>query len=154
MKRSVGVTVAALSFLPFSAVLLSFSYYIVTDNFPILDSEDRLFLSFGTICGLVASWSLVTMVGILRLRAWARNSALWLAAVAGLIYVPPLGWYVHGVIISRDVGWNWAAIIPLAACLGLTVWWLRLFTRPGVKHQFGALEDVGDSAAPERRKTV
>jgi hypothetical protein len=36
----------------------------------------------------------------------------------------------------------------------LAVWWLTLFTRPGVKQQFSLHTTAKESAAPERRKTI
>jgi hypothetical protein len=140
MKRSVGVTTAALSFLAFSTVLICSAYYIVRDAFPVVDFDDDVHLSFGIIYGLVAVWSLTTMVGILRLRPWARVAALWLGVAAGLVYFLPLGWYVYGVRTTPDVGWSWEAIIPLPAFLALAVWWLTLFSRPTVKLQFAATD--------------
>src|ERR1700675_354049 len=93
MKRSVGVTAAALSFLAFSTVLICSAYYTFRDAFPVVDFDDDVHLCFGIIFGLVAVWSLTTMVGILRLRPWARIAALWLSVAAGLVYLLPLGWY-------------------------------------------------------------
>lgn len=113
MKRSVGVTAAALSFFAFSTVLMCSAYYIFRDAFPVVDFEGNVQLSFGIVFGLVAVWSLTTMAGILRLRPWARVAALWLGVAAGLVYLLPLGWYAYGVRTIPDVGWSWEAIIPL-----------------------------------------
>ena len=136
MKRSLSVTAAALSFLAFSTVLVCYAYYIGRDAFPIVDPDDGVILSFGLISSFVAVWSLITMVGILRLRPWARIAAVRLGVAASLVYLLPLGWYAYGVRTSPDVGWSWESIIPLPAFLALAVWWSWLFTRPGVKHQF------------------
>jgi hypothetical protein len=138
VKRSVSLTTAALSFLAFSAVLFWSGYYVVRDAFPVVDFDDDVHLFLGIIFGLVAVWSLITMVGILRLRPWAQIAALWLGVVAVLVYLPPLGWYVYGVRTTPDVGWSWKAVIPLPAFLALAFWWLRLFSRPSVKQQFAA----------------
>jgi hypothetical protein len=101
-----------------------------------LDAEDFLHLSSGFVYGIVAAWSLTTMIEIFRLRPWARIAALWLGVAAGLIYFLPLGWYIELVRGSRDVGWSWEAVVPLPAFLGLAIWWLVLFTRPTTKYQF------------------
>lgn len=140
VKRSVGMAAAALSFLAFSAVLSWSAYYAVRDAFPVVDSDDVVHLAFGIIFGLVAVWSLITMVGILHLRPWARIAALWLGVAAGLVYLVPLAWYAYGVRTTPDVGWSWEAIIPLPAFLALAVWWLSFFSRPGVKDQFAATD--------------
>lgn len=141
MKRSIGVTMAGLSFFVFSAVLLLLTYITITNAYPLLNAEDFLDLSLGFVYGIIAAWSLTTMVGVLRLRPWARIAALWLGVAAGLIYFLPLGRYIELVRTSRDVGWSWEAVVPLPAFLALAIWWLALFTRPSVKRQFALVSD-------------
>jgi hypothetical protein len=90
---------------------------------------------------------LVTSIGLLRLREWARRRTIFLSVVpvstyALLLIVRPAslfppetghgGLYAVGDIYLDIV----AALVAILA--PVSIWWLVLFTRPNIKAQFQA----------------
>ena len=61
---------------------------------------------------------------------------LWFSCAVLLVYLPNVAWYAYGVKTTPDVGWSWEVLYPLISLFSLGIWWLILFTRPGVKVQF------------------
>jgi len=80
---------------------------------------------------------IVTSIGLSLLREWARKSALFLATIPAAVYVEVLILRPPSVF-PRRVGDIYLYAVAGALCLliPLSIWWLILFTRPGVKAQF------------------
>lgn len=108
------------------------------------------------IFGAVAVLGIATGVDLFRLRRWARISLLVFAA-----FLCVVGFTAGFVILlipfptppgaSADFAQTMTAvrvgIVAFYVCLGaLGVWWIWLFTRPGVRAQFG--EKLTAAAAP------
>jgi hypothetical protein len=91
---------------------------------------------------------LVTAVGLMLLKEWARKAAIFLSTVPALSYAL-LVFLRPASIVSRPrpneqlslmtigSGLDFAVYVYLLVILSpFSVWWLILFTRPGVKAQF------------------
>lgn len=151
MKRSGGVTAAAIVlFLGSGLLILIMGLSVLPLELPPLgQSNPAAQLStvvFGIgLYGLFAAWGIVTAVGILRLRNWARISILVMAgfsascilfAAAALMVVipmmpqtPEMRGGVGAVVVSIFA-------MMLAIPLGISIWWLVFFLRKKVKLQF------------------
>jgi hypothetical protein len=113
------------------------SYLLVREEVWGIDLTDDVFRVIQSIIfGGIALWSVVTAIGVWRLRHWGRTSSLWLTCAVFLGYLPNVAWYAYLVKTSPDVGWSWEILYPLAPLFGVAIWWLILFTRPKVKDQF------------------
>ncbi len=79
----------------------------------------------------------VTSVGLCLLREWGRKWTLFLATVPAAIYAvvlllrPP-------TVFPPGVGGVYLDAVAASLCLAIpvSIWWLTLLTRPGVKAQF------------------
>jgi hypothetical protein len=91
---------------------------------------------------------LVTAVGLMLLKEWARKAAIFLSTVPALSYAL-LVFLRPAALVSRPrpneqlalmtvgSGLDFAVYVYLLVILlPFSVWWLILFTRPGVKAQF------------------
>jgi len=136
MRCSTGVAVACAFLLVLSACFVYLAYSLVEEVSGIDLSEDTFFVIESIIFAGVAVWGAATAIGVWRLRRWGRNSALWLSCALFLVYLPNVIRYAYLVKTSHDVGWSWEILYPLVPLFGVGIWWLILFTRPGVKGQF------------------
>jgi hypothetical protein len=162
MKRPAGLilTTIALGFLAFgqtlAAVSMFFAGFAFRKGIPASPATPQLAPAFhelvsifsfifGMLLLLFAVWSVLTIVGLLRLRNWGRVSTLVLAGIlagfGGLscvaaifsIFVGPMRPTQGGVspqIIMGVVGLFYAVV----AAVG--VWWLIYFNRPAVRSLF------------------
>jgi hypothetical protein len=80
---------------------------------------------------------ILTSIGLSFLREWARKSTLLLATIPAAVYGEVLILRPPSVFPPR-VGDIYLDAVAGALCLWipLSIWWLILFTRPGVKAQF------------------
>jgi hypothetical protein len=96
---------------------------------------------------------IVTSLGLVRLREWARRSTIFLSVVpvatyALLLIIRPAslfpsarghgGIYAIGDVYSYVVGF---LVVILAV---ISIWWLVVFTQPGVKAKFQAAACPGE----------
>jgi hypothetical protein len=141
MTRFVKIA-AILSFAILSTFFLFLAFVLIRDTLPFTGSTDDFFFIFeSAVCVGVAVWSIIAVVGIALARQSGRVSAVWLGPVAIVAYVMPLARYVYLVTSAPDVGWSWAALLPLFTIVLFAAWWLVLFTRPSVKRSFSSSRD-------------
>ncbi|MGB6877576.1 MAG: hypothetical protein WBD87_16245 [Candidatus Acidiferrales bacterium] len=152
MKRSGGVTAAAVVLIVVSAVVTFGAFFATLAGVMLQAAGPKMPASvFARTLGaslavfVLAAWGIVTGVGLLRLRRWAWFcvliiSALLLAdAIPGLVHarklirattgVPTVG--AGGLIAFEYIGLALTTLVPLA----LAIWWLALFTRRSVRAQ-------------------
>lgn len=106
----------------------------------------------GVMYALVAAWGVVTAIGVLKRRSWARILMIVTAACgAGFALLGSAG-ALMGMMITASKEQISSSAMHVAAVamagivlvpLGISVWWLVLFTRPRI-----ALEFASPSAAP------
>ncbi len=136
MRCSKGIAAASVALLMLSACLLYLAYSLVEEVLGVYFPEDAFDISESVLFTGVAIWAMATAIGVLRLRRWARTSALWISIATFLVYLPNLAKYIYLVRTAPDVGWSSEILYPLVPLYGLGIWWLILFTRPGVMVQF------------------
>lgn len=136
MRRSIGVAVACAFLVVLSACFLYLAYSLVEEVSGIDLSEDAFFVIDSIIFAGVAVWGMATAIGVWRLRRWGRTSALCLSCALFLVYLPNVIRYAYLVKTAPDVGWSWEILYPLVPLFSAGIWWLILFTRPGVEDQF------------------
>lgn len=142
MKRSGGVTAAAIVLIALSAVTLAIAPISVS---PVRSSFGAGPALFSLIyLGALATWGLVTGIGLLRLAQWARASVLlicgfgflWIVSQTLLdvsLAMAPLRPGPDGEIARRV----FLSTIPISFLeLSLFVWWFVLFLLSCVKRQF------------------
>ncbi|HEV2489523.1 MAG TPA: hypothetical protein VGT03_06930 [Candidatus Acidoferrales bacterium] len=151
MTRSGGVTAAAVVLFFGSGLLLlmmglgSLALILprpsnAEQNFPVASLIVGLLFY-----GLLAAWGIVTAVGILKLRPWARISILVMSgfAVVGTLFaclsillVAPMMQQTPGMALGLakviEVIWGVVLAIPL----GISIWWFVLFLLKSVRMQF------------------
>jgi hypothetical protein len=167
MKRSAGVTVIAILSLVGSALTFAMGIVMLavmtlvpaphSNQFPGSPIFFKTILVLGSLVYLLpAVWGMVTGIGLWRLKSWARISIIVFAVLlsatggfSGLISflvpfpaAPNSGLdpaVMSGIRIGMGLFW--------LALLGIGIWWLVFFNRPGVKVQFvrPATEDAGGS---------
>lgn len=149
MKRSAGVTAAAIAMLLYGLVCfvaaVSLPVIISTHTYPtppimwVLKRTARA-MSKETVAGI---GFVVTSYGIFRLRPWARISALSLSV--GMIGFGAYLWlsaYLllpnHGTYWHRSFGETWLdTTLSIFVALAVPgIWWIALFTRASVAAQF------------------
>jgi hypothetical protein len=156
LKRSAGVTVIAILALIGSALLLAMAglMAIAMIAAPTPPSNDAQFppmffkmvrIIAPLVYALPAVWGIVTAVGLLQLKNWARISTIVfsvLAIVFGAFGIltsmvfflkPPQGNGVDPKMFSI-IG-AVTAVFALAE-IGIGIWWIVFFNRAGVKAQF------------------
>ena len=136
MRCSTGVALACAVLVMLSACFLYLAYSSVEEVSGIDLSEDAFFVIESITFAAVAVWGVTTVIGVWRLRRWGRTSALWLSCAVFLVYLPEIIRYAYLVKTAPDVGWSWEILYPLVPLFAVGIWWLILFTRPGVKDQF------------------
>jgi hypothetical protein len=154
MRRSAGVTLAAVLALLGSLVLLGFGVLMLvvmsvagrSDHSP-LEQVPRSFLlvMFVLIYFAPAISGIVTSIGLFRLRNWARISILIFSGLLAFMAVCSiLGTLFIPFPASAGSGANPAIVTGVKVVLAsfwtvlaaICIWWLVLFTRVGVKAQF------------------
>ena len=129
MKQPVGVRIFGMLFVPFGAYCLVVAVLGVT----IKQQEWEWFPQAAVIPLTIGLFSLVTGVGLLMLRVWARRSAL---LGAGFVLL------VQAISVIQDPGFfrselaepvHWFVFAGGMVWSGLALWY---FLRPGVKAQF------------------
>ncbi|MHB8413352.1 MAG: hypothetical protein ACYDDI_15600 [Candidatus Acidiferrales bacterium] len=159
MKRSGGVTAAAVVLIVVSACVCFFTLFaafgVVLAR--MIDPQHATpmtgFVIGAAFIALIGVWGIIAGIGILRLRRWARLCVLAIAvlliaaAVPGILHaprlirattgIPTVG--AQGLIAFEYADLAFESLLPLA----LGVWWLLLFVLRSTRAQFAA------SAAPE-----
>lgn len=165
MKRSGGVTVAAVVLIVISALVASGAFFAsfgdimlrITDPKMIAPVFARM-LAETLILLAICLWGIATGAGLLRLRRWAWFCVLAIGvlliakAVPGLGHAQKLIRATTGVptvgagtfIAAQYAAIVFGTLIPLA----LAIWWLLLFTRRSVTLQFAASANGHKSIAP------
>lgn len=157
MKRSVGVTLSAILVLLGSALTLLLGLGVAAVGLmpgdPRISFLRPLMFVEAVIFGGVAVLGIATGVDLFRLRRWARISLLVFAAflcltgfTAGLVmlvmpFPAPAGAPADFAKTMTAVRAGVAGFYFLLLALG--AWWIWLFTRPGVKAQFGVKSAAG-----------
>lgn len=137
MKRSGDVTAAAVVLFCGSGALALFaagdSLYMARSYTEV--HWPRILLVFG----LLIAWGTATAAGILKLRGWARISIIVMSAGAILFcFIAAVAVAIAALggtgSLAADVGAFFA--VTCAIPLGISVWWLVLFTRKRVAAEF------------------
>ncbi len=157
MKRSVGVTFSAIVSLLGSALTLGLGVLVIfilfffaptRANFSGVTAAPKVIFVMGALVYILpAIWGIITSIGLLCLKNWARISIIifsviliFMGVIAGLIMLlMPLP-AAPGEATTQStmtairlfMGAFWFGIA------GIGVWWLIFFTRPKVKAQFTA----------------
>jgi hypothetical protein len=96
------------------------------------------FIGFG-----FAGWGFLTSIGLLKLKPWARVSALifsGIVAVNAFFFVPlllsaPL-WEANGISANSIFAFCLTLDLLFGTVLGIAIWWLALFSRGSTTEQF------------------
>lgn len=158
MKRSGGVTAAAVILLVYGLVSLIAAGELPGIMFHLHPGQNVLrAVALPVFRELVVGVGMIaTSYGILKLRRWALLSILSLSV--GMIGFGVYLWLAAYLALPNHGVWNRGRPMdsPLSAALEFLlalaapgVWWLVLFTRPGVKRQFQP--QIPD--APETNRT-
>ncbi|HEV2314452.1 MAG TPA: hypothetical protein VGR94_04030 [Candidatus Acidoferrales bacterium] len=154
MKRSGGVTAAAVVLIVINACICFFTFFATFGAVVarMIDPQHAAgmasFLIGAIVIALIGIWGIVTGIGILRLRRWAWFCTLVFAvlliaaAVPGILRAPHLirattgtptvG--ADGLITFEYVSLAFSSALPLA----LGVWWILLFVLRSTRAQFAA----------------
>lgn len=150
MRRSGGVTAAVVVLFACSALVLLFAVLVPIAVFeaplpqPVPPFMHGMMIGMGVIYFLCAAWGIITGIGILRLRDWARVSMLVLSATVAVFCVFGSIGAIAGPLMVRDpqvprgatVAGLIVGLVVVTIPLALAIWWLVLFTRSSVRLQF------------------
>lgn len=157
--RSGDVTAAAIVLFVFSgflilmAGLLPMTLFMSSPHGPDLSPIRGVLVGAAAMYFLLAAWGVVTGIGVVKRRGWGRVSMIIMGAAG--IAVPVLGSAgvfaaasantrePRGGVIAVLIG----GAIALALPLGVSIWWLVLFTRKRVALEF-APQLATDSPLP------
>jgi len=155
-NRSVGVTAIAILALVGSALLMgmaalvAFAMFALPTSVPNDPNIPPIFFKtirfvVPLVYGLPAVWGIVTSIGLIRLRNWARISTIvfsvllmvfggfgMLMSVTFSLMPPPASGVDPKMLFYMGVG---TAVFSLGQ-IGIGIWWLIFFTRKQVKAQF------------------
>lgn len=168
MKRSAGVTVIAILSLLGSGFTFAMGIVVVavafiapasaSNQFPGSPNFFKALLLVSSLIYFVpAVWGIVTGIGLLRLRNWARISIIVFSVLlilmvgfSGLVtlvapFPPPQN---NAVDPAMMTGIRMAIGAFMLALSGIGVWWLVFFNRLKVKEQFGELPPVIADGSP------
>jgi len=169
MRRSIGVTVIAVLSLLGSLFMLLMAALMVLLPFlsskveskesPFSPGFFKLMMLFAALMYLLpAIWGIVTSIGLLRLKEWARISIIvfsvlliLMSGFSALMFLvipmplPPNQPAAANVMSGVHVFMTLFA----AGLMGIGIWWLVFFTRAGVKQQFVPVPAVVASATLE-----
>ena len=151
MKRSGGVTAAAIVLFIGSGLLVLMAALLVFSSFVVQSVKEPnplgpaiFYVEAGFLLAL-AGWGIATAVGILRLRSWARISILVMSGLAAaMMLLSSLGMLLVVPMMKQDPNMPSGAIvfvmvfelILLALPLAICIWWLILFSLKSVRMQF------------------
>lgn len=150
MRRSLGVTLSAIALFIFGTVPLIFGTLALESFFspPSIPFPGvTIFRTVITVLSLtalgLASWGIVSGIGLISLRRWARASMLVISSLMIYLSLPPVFivpfWHVR-YVGATPFNFNETARISLAvfyagfAALG--IFWLYFFNTRSVKEQF------------------
>ena len=158
MKRSAGITVIAILSLIGSAFMLLMAIFVArvplmapVSSSPGLPSSTAffkaMFVGIALFFALLATWGILTSIGLFRLREWARISIIVfsvLVVLQGTFGVLTL--LVMPILPSPNQAADPAIMMGVRifmagfslALLSLGVWWLVFFTREKVTEQFAS----------------
>jgi hypothetical protein len=142
--RPTAVTTSCLSLALFVAMMALAATQYLEDVRPLRNRPtgysylDMVELSVGIFCAALAVWSVVIILGILRLRRWARLSALWLGWFTVLVSSLGLGSVAYMMVNFPGLGWSWNRVLPVSTVIVLATCWLILLTRPSAKESICA----------------
>jgi len=169
MRRSIGVTVIAVLSLLGSLFMLLMAALMVLLPFlsskveskesPFSPGFFKLMMLLAALMYLLpAIWGIVTSIGLLRLKEWARISIIvfsvlliLMSGFSALMFLvipmplPPNQPAAANVMSGVHVFMTLFA----AGLMGIGIWWLVFFTRAGVKQQFVPVPAVVASATLE-----
>jgi hypothetical protein len=176
MKRPIGLVLSAIVltlaalFLLLSSALMAFAG-LFAQNQPTISAAPHvalfLMLAISIFYAALAVWAILTVIGILRLRPWARYSILIIGG--GLAAIGVFG--AVGTLLSRSMIPNihaqqptasdpHIASIVLAVILGINLliatvgtWWLVYFTLPSVRAIFSSPDLLLQPSSPAGRFT-
>ena len=153
MKRSGGVTAAAIVLFLGSALLVLMAVFMVLGSFLVRATNEPnplgpafFYVEAGFLLAL-AGWGVATAVEVLRLRSWARISILVMSGLtAAMMLLSSLGMLMVVPMMKQDPNMPSGAMgfllvfegLLFAIPLAISVWWLFLFTRKSVRMQFEA----------------
>lgn len=151
MKRSGDVTAAAVVLFLGSGFLLLMTAFVplALMNAPRtgVALPHGIFIGFAAIYFLLAAWGIITGIGVLKRRPWARISMIVISA-AGIFFslFGFIGAFAVFLSMTPDPTMPSAAIAVMvvvevlvaAIPLGISIWWLVLFTRKRVALEFAA----------------
>lgn len=109
------------------------------------------------IYGGLAAWGIATGVGILKLRPWARISAIVMSvlAIAGCVMAAASVFAMQSVLSAdNQLPPNFARMmlvivsVMFAIPAGIAIWWVILFTRKRVALEFATRGGVAGGATP------
>jgi hypothetical protein len=168
MNRPAGVIVSAVllflaaAFFLAYMVLFYFSLYIVRSqsNVPQAEIPSYLFYAIQGFNLLVVLWAGITGIGLLRLKNWARLSALLIAGTAVTVAATgvPFFWFLPLPELQGADPQLWRTMhLIIAVVFGLPgaigIWWLIYFTRPRVKAYFAGAVPA-DDGIPRRPQSI
>jgi hypothetical protein len=153
MKPPGKISTAAAVLILGSGAILYLSGFLLVDEIHNYPYTKRLLDSIGDVFFVIlpiifALFGVVTSIGLLRLREWARNAAIFLSTVpvvscALLVLLrpkwvfPPAKSNEQYAILTIGTGFGYDLyVILLVALIPLSIWWLILFTREGIRSQF------------------
>jgi uncharacterized membrane protein len=86
----------------------------------------------GTLLG-TALLEIITAIGLLRLKKWARQMSLCIATI------PLCAFTIAATLRKPDPPWDWTALVlelALWVLIPVTIWWWIVFTRKRIRAQF------------------
>jgi hypothetical protein len=146
MKRSGWVTWAAAATIGESVLPLALGLYAVLDTFglaPVRGRDPSIFLSgfedlsLFVILTTVGMWGLISGVGLLRMKQWARYSVIVFAALIAAL----MGNYLVFGMFATFRGHEWKPIMASwigtpTSFLAVNIWLLALLNRQRVVREF------------------
>ncbi len=168
MKRSLGVTVIAVftllgSLLALLMGILTAVFAVVAPlpaqrEFPASPAFFKaMLLAASLVYILPAVWGILTSIGLLRLKNWARVSTIVFSVLLILMSIGPLlGSILFSFMpVPSEAADNSVMTVVRvsmgvlgSAQLGIGVWWLLFFTRSRVRQQFVPVSETIVAAQP------
>ena len=168
MERSGGVTASAILVFIGSGLTLLFAVFSVLAFFVVRDIPAQppfvryVMAGIGILEVAFAVWGILSGIGLLRLRRWARISMLVFSGIL-LFFTLPVLLIVPWMHLPAPEGTpgNFALFMKvfLVVCYGIPAaiggWWLYFFNRRSVKDQFrGSVAAAETSAASARPLSI
>lgn len=157
MQRPPGVTAAAIVCILGSVLVLFFSALLLAGTAvqsvaPEMQQLRGLLYLFAAVLGLLGILGIVTGVGLLRLRPWARQSILVIAGVTAAFTLTGVLAVAFVPLPADQPGLDPALVrrvvmVVYGVPFLVSLWWLLQFTRPSAK---AAFHGEGQDAPPGR----